>query len=145
MSDLPRVHFDDLDIGQDQLMVWKGQPFTGVAVEFYADGKPCSEVAHVNGLIHGLSRAWYPSGNLREESQLWYGGLHGYERVWDEQQRLVSERIGELGIGVAEKVWDGQGRLIKDWHIGPADSLYNEWQWRRKQWGPSAPPIDDKK
>jgi antitoxin component YwqK of YwqJK toxin-antitoxin module len=138
MTDILRVDFEELDLGDDQLICWKGQPFTGVAVEFFPDGVIRGEVSHLNGLRHGLVREWYHSGQLKEESSLWHGGLHGYERIWDEQGRLISETIGEFGIGIAEKKWDEQGRLIRDWHISPTDSLYNEWQFRRKTYGQSA-------
>jgi hypothetical protein len=141
MTDLPRVDFDELEIGDDQLMLWQGQPFTGVAVEFFPDGKLCSEVPHVNGLEHGLLRAWHRSGQLRREANLWYGGLHGYAREWDEQGRLISERLGELGIAIAEKQWDEQGRLTRDWRIGPGDNLYDILQIKRKRFGHAAPPI----
>jgi antitoxin component YwqK of YwqJK toxin-antitoxin module len=143
MTDLPRVDFDDLElvVSDDQYMYWKGQPFTGIAVEFFPDGTLRSEVHHVNGIEHGPSREWYPSGQLKDEASLWHGGLHGYERIWDEQGRLRSERIGELGIAIAEKRWDEQGRLLRDWHIGPKDSLYDILQIKRKKWGQFAPPI----
>lgn len=143
MTDLPRVDFDELDLGDDQLITWKGQPFTGVAVEFFPDGRACSEVPHLNGLRHGLMRGWHPSGLLRKEATLWYGGLHGYMREWDEQGHLISEALGELGIGIAEKMWDEQGRLIKDWRMGPADNLYDILQLCRKKWGQSAPPLPE--
>ncbi|WP_158502004.1 toxin-antitoxin system YwqK family antitoxin [Vitiosangium sp. GDMCC 1.1324] len=143
MTVLPCVHFDELElvVSDDQYMFWKGQPFTGIAVEFFPDGTLQSEVPHVNGIRHGLVRAWHPSGQLRKESNLWYGGLHGYRREWDEQGHLVAEVLGELGIAIAEKRWDEQGRLIKDWHISPTDNLYSTLQICRKKWGQSAPPL----
>ncbi len=141
MTDIPRVHFDELEVGDEQLMLWKGQPFTGVAVEYFPDGKLCSEVPHVDGVEYGLMRAWHPSGQLRKEASLWEGGLHGYRRIWNEQGRLLSETLGELGIAIAEKEWDEQGRLIKDWHIGPTDSLYSTLHLKRKKWGRLAPPL----
>jgi len=141
MTDLPRVDFDDLDLGDEQLMVWNGKPFTGIAVEFFPDGTLQSEVPHVDGVRHGLVRTWYPSGRLMEEKNLWQGGLHGYKRSWDEQGRLISEGIGELGIGIAEKRWDEQGRLIMDWHIGPQDNLYDILLIKRRKWGHFAPPL----
>jgi hypothetical protein len=76
-----------------------------------------------------------------EEANLWQGGLHGYERHWDEQGRLILERVGEIGIGVAEKQWDEQGRLIKDWRIGPKDNLYEILLLKRKKYGHFAPPL----
>ncbi|PTL79682.1 toxin-antitoxin system YwqK family antitoxin [Vitiosangium sp. GDMCC 1.1324] len=143
MTDLPRVHFDELElvVSDDQYMFWKGQPFTGIAVEFFPDGTLQSEVPHVDGIEHGLVRVWRPSGQLCKEENLWYGGLHGYERMWDEQGRLISERIGELGIAIAEKRWDEQGRLTRDWHIGPKDNLYDILQIKRRKWGQFAPPL----
>jgi antitoxin component YwqK of YwqJK toxin-antitoxin module len=141
MTALPRVDFEELDVGDEQLIIWKGQPFTGIAVELFPDGKLCSEVPHLNGVIHGLVRAWYPSGQLKKEASLWQGGLHGYERIWDEQGRLVSETLGELGIGIAEKRWDEQGRLMKDWHISPKENLYDLLLIKRKKFGRFAPPL----
>jgi hypothetical protein len=141
MTDMLRVDFDDLDLGDNQLITWKDQPFTGIAVEFFPNGTLCSEVPHLDGVRHGLLRAWYPSGQLREEASLWQGGVHGYKREWDEQGRLISEMIGELGIRTAEKTLDDQGRLIRDWHIGPNDDMYEILQIKREKWGLLAPPL----
>jgi len=143
MTDIPRVDFDELElvVRDDSYMFWKGEPFTGVAVEFFPDGPLQSEVHHVRGLRHGPSREWYPSGKLMSEANLQYGGLHGTRRTWDEQGRLVGEDTGEFGIVIAEKRWDEQGRLMRDWHISPTDSLHAEWQLRRKEYGQSAPPT----
>ncbi|MFL5345958.1 MAG: toxin-antitoxin system YwqK family antitoxin [Hyalangium sp.] len=143
MTELPRVNFEEIDVGEEQLMFWKGQAFTGIAVEFFPDGTLRSEEYHLNGLRHGPSREWYRSGQRKEEMTLWYGGLHGYKREWNEQGRLISEVLGELGIGIAEKRWDEQGRLIMDWHIGPKDSLYEILLIKRKKWGQSAPPLPE--
>ncbi|WP_257454893.1 toxin-antitoxin system YwqK family antitoxin [Archangium lipolyticum] len=143
MTDIPRVHFDELElvVRDGYYLYWKGQPFTGFAVEFFPDGTLQSEVHHVDGIENGPKREWFPSGKLMEEANLWNGGLHGYERVWDEQGRLRSERRGEFGIPITEKRWDEHGGLMKDWHITPTDSLYEQWQLRRKTYGQSAPPI----
>ncbi|PTL76556.1 toxin-antitoxin system YwqK family antitoxin [Vitiosangium sp. GDMCC 1.1324] len=141
MTETLRVLHDELDIGDEQLMVWEGKPFTGIAVEFFPDGKLQSEVPHLDGVEHGLKRAWYPSGQLGKEANLWYGSLHGYLRKWDEQGRLIHEMLGELGVGIAEKRWDEQGRLIRDWHINPKDDMYEILQLCRKKWGHLAPPL----
>jgi hypothetical protein len=141
MTDTLRVPHEELDVGEDQLMVWKGKPFTGVAFELFPDGLLRSEVSFLDGVEHGLVREWFPSGRLKEEMTLWQGSIHGYTRIWDEQGRLVAERLGELGIRVAEKTWDEQGQLITDWRISPQDSLYNTLQICRKKWGQLAPPL----
>jgi hypothetical protein len=141
VTDLPRVDFEELDLGDDQLIVWKGQPFTGIAVEVFPDGTLRGEVPHLEGVRHGWVREWYLSGQLKYEANLWHGGVHGYMREWDEQGRLITEMIGELGIRIAEKRWDEQGRLIRDWHIGPKDNLYEILQIKREKWGHLAPPL----
>ena len=141
MTELPRVDFEELDLGEDQMIVWKQRPFTGIAVDFFPNGAPWSEVPHLDGLRHGLAREWYPSGQLKDEINYWQGGLHGYHREWNEQGRLVAEDLGEFGIGISEKRWDEQGRLIKEWHIGPKDSWYEDLQFRRKHYGQLAPPL----
>lgn len=141
MTDIPRVDFEDLDLGDNQLITWKGQPFTGIAVEFFPDGTLCSEAPHLDGIEHGLKRAWYPSGQLRKEASLWYGNLHGHLRKWDEQGRLISEMIGEVGVGTAERQWDEQGRLLRDWHIDPMDDMYEILLLCRKKWRHLAPPL----
>ena len=70
MTELPRVDFEELDLGDNQLMFWKGKPFTGIAVEFFSDGTLQSEVHHLNGLEHGSNREWDASGRLRKEATL---------------------------------------------------------------------------
>jgi antitoxin component YwqK of YwqJK toxin-antitoxin module len=141
MTDTLRVHLDELDFDDEQLMIWKGKPFTGVGVEFFPAGLLRSEVYHVDGVEHGPKREWYSSGQLKDEANIWQGGLHGYKRIWDEKGRLISEELGELGIGIAEKRWDEQGRLIRDWRIGPKDSLYEILLIKREKWGHLAPPL----
>jgi hypothetical protein len=50
MTGMPRVDFDELDLGDNQLITWKGQPFTRVAIEFSPNGKSCSEAPHLEGV-----------------------------------------------------------------------------------------------
>lgn len=143
MTDIPRVDFDELElvVRDEHYMFLNGHPFTGVAVELFPDGSLRSEVYHVNGVEHGPKREWYPSGQLKDEANMWHGGLHGYSRIWNEQGRLIFEELGELGIGIAEKRWDEQGRLIREWRIGPKDSLYEILLIKREKWGHLAPML----
>jgi hypothetical protein len=76
-----------------------------------------------------------------EEMNRWYGCLHGYERMWDEQGTLRAEALGELGIRITAKRWDEQGRLVRDWALSPKDDEYKYLLLARKRWGHLAPPI----
>jgi hypothetical protein len=141
MTDTLRVHVNELDFGDKQLMIWNGKPFTGVAVEFFPDGKLQSEEYYVDGIEHGPSRVWFPSGQLLEEMNHWRGSLHGYYRMWDERGTLREEALCELGVWLAERRWDEQGRLVRDWRLGPEDTEYNTLLLVRRKWGHLAPPI----
>lgn len=57
-----RVPDDALDFGPDQIMHYGRVPFTGVAFEDNRTGR--TEMQYRNGLQHGLTKAWWPSGNL---------------------------------------------------------------------------------
>src|SRR4051812_39596017 len=98
-----RVPFDDLSLGEDQLMFLGEQPFTGVAYEDSPAGQTIGETEYANGLPQGLSRTWDEAGQLIEEAGHWGGARHGRARSWDLQGVLRSEETFEFGIRVGER------------------------------------------
>lgn len=74
-------------------------PFTGRAVEEYADGNPQAEAHFLLGKKDGMERFWYPNGQLKEEGQWFDNRANGLMRSWDEQGRLskaVRYKNGDL-------------------------------------------------
>ncbi|NDH16278.1 MAG: hypothetical protein EBY48_04225 [Opitutae bacterium] len=74
-------------------------PFTGIAVEQYADGSPQAEAHFLEGQKDGMERFWYPNGQLKEEGQWFNNRANGLMRSWDEKGKLskaVRYKNGDL-------------------------------------------------
>ena len=67
-------------------------PFTGRAIETYANGSPKGEASFLNGGQDGMSRFWYESGDRKEESQWFDNRRHGFSRRWNEAGKLVESK-----------------------------------------------------
>jgi hypothetical protein len=58
-----RVRGEELDFDDDQVFLYHGIPFTGVA--YYDDDGVTAEEEYVDGLREGNTREWYPSRVLK--------------------------------------------------------------------------------
>ena len=67
-------------------------PFTGRAIETYANGGPKGEASFLNGGHDGMSRFWYESGARKEESQWFDNRRHGFFRRWDDAGKLIESK-----------------------------------------------------
>jgi len=67
-------------------------PFTGRAIETYANGSLKGEASFLKGGQDGMSRFWYESGARKEESQWFDNRLHGFLRRWNEAGKLVESK-----------------------------------------------------
>jgi antitoxin component YwqK of YwqJK toxin-antitoxin module len=67
-------------------------PFTGRAIETYANGGAKGEASFLNGGQDGMSRFWYESGARKEESQWFDNRRHGFSRRWDEAGKLIESK-----------------------------------------------------
>lgn len=131
---MQRVNFDELelDMGDGNLYLWQGHPFTGIAYELRPDGALWSEIKYVNGRRHGIARDWYPSGQLSSETTYFSGGCFGPDREWDENGRLRSETMREFNYPLRERKWDENGHLISETVLGPDSPYYSQLEERRK-------------
>ena len=140
MTENTRVAFDDLTVEDDGLTTWRGQPFTGTAVETFADGSPMTDMPFVDGVVHGVTQTWDQAGNLRTRENSWLGTHHGVMEEWDEQGELALRRTYELGTLVGEMKWD-QGVLTRDWQLGAEEESFQRLQQMRSRWGSEFPPM----
>ena len=67
-------------------------PFTGRAIETYANGSPKGEASFLKGGQDGMSRFWYDSGARKEESQWFDNRRHGFSSRWDEAGKLIESK-----------------------------------------------------
>ncbi len=63
-----------IDLGVDARFRYHGELFTGVIVEYHADGTIMSELEVKNGLYDGFLTEYYPTGQLlgRDEYKIGY-------------------------------------------------------------------------
>jgi antitoxin component YwqK of YwqJK toxin-antitoxin module len=118
-----KVNWDELYLTDDDILLWQEKPFTGISVENIR-GTLIGEDGYVNGLKHGLSKQWYPSGALKSERHYINGTPNG-TREWFENGNLKLERIFEFGFYVSEKVWDIDGNLTETYQISEKHPYYN--------------------
>jgi antitoxin component YwqK of YwqJK toxin-antitoxin module len=71
------VDVDDVYMTTDDLFEYEGRPFTGMTREVSPDGVVIGELSYVDGMLDGVARTWYPSGQLREEEHFRANGRHG--------------------------------------------------------------------
>jgi antitoxin component YwqK of YwqJK toxin-antitoxin module len=115
-----RVNWDELEdhlINGELLVTYLGKPFTGTAFELYANGQLLGEVNFQEGLRHGVSQGWYPTGQREFENHLEGDVGHGLSQSWYESGQLRSQELYEYGIKLQERVWDEQGNLVKDYSL----------------------------
>src|SRR5262245_1258548 len=132
MTNLPRVDFDELDLGDEQLSTWQGRPFTGVAFENSSEGKLRCEQEFVDGLRQGVTRQWHPNSQRAYVSHCWKDVLHGKHTGFNPDGKLVQEEIHELGILVHATYFADDGTVTRTYDIDPNDSLLQSF---RKAYG----------
>ena len=119
-----KVPYDDLDYDAELTYTYQGHPYTGVAFED-VPGKWYTEIDFKDGMQTGWAREWLPSGALKSEAEYRYNVLHGESREFDDDGHLRSRKQYEYGIRVRQEEIDPEGRVLREWEIGPDDSLYD--------------------
>lgn len=135
MSAPARVPHQQLELGDEQLVIWNGRPFTGIAVQ--AD----LEVPYVAGLIEGVS-VLHEDGRLAETVTYWQGVRHGPTTEFDRAGQHSVDEVYEYGILAARRVWSNEGRVSSEWAIGPGDDLYRILHLSRRRFDSIAPPVE---
>jgi antitoxin component YwqK of YwqJK toxin-antitoxin module len=121
MTDNLRVHYDELELGSNQLLTWRGEPFTGTAYETDSNGTVIGDARYVQGLQTGVAHEWSAAGQLLSECAYEYGSKDGLCRRWYKNARPECEAEYRFSIKVREKCWSADGELVKDWALPPED------------------------
>jgi hypothetical protein len=128
------VNFDDLLDEGNGIYTYEGRPFTGIAREFYSDGKVRCESQFIDGHQEGVSKEWYENGQLAFDGVYLGDGLHGLSREWHPNGQLREESLCEYGICIESTEWDENGVLIKEFHLQPTDLAYEFLMQKRAIW-----------
>jgi antitoxin component YwqK of YwqJK toxin-antitoxin module len=106
---LARVERRELEL-RAGVLTQHGHPFTGEAVEYYADGGVRSIERFEAGRRHGESRGWYETGSLEYVRPFIHGREHGVHLGWWENgvRRFVYRFEGGLQQGTSRE-WFSDG------------------------------------
>src|SRR4051794_6650707 len=118
--------------------------FTGVTRTWYPSGELRSEVGYRHGLRWGRGRDWYAGGQLACEGYFVSDSQHGTSREWHRDGTLALETECHHGLVLREREWDEGGVLLRDERTeGPrataADRSYDP-QSVRRAWYPDGSP-----
>ncbi|MCB1227480.1 MAG: hypothetical protein KDK99_16805 [Verrucomicrobiales bacterium] len=99
------VPYDELEWQQD-VYLWKNEPFSGVAVALHEDGSKKGEYPFVEGRFDGVVREFWPNGQQSVETHFEKGQRHGSNRYWNEAGQLTKEQIYEHDRSVSVKKYE---------------------------------------
>ncbi len=101
---------NDLDLDED-VRLYQGQPFTGIAQSFHPNGVLKNESIFVDSFKQGLCREWHSNGRLKLE---WYakrGVVEGKMYEWHENGQLKIIANYTRGVELTFDKWDDAGLL----------------------------------
>lgn len=127
-----RVKDEDLDYSDDQVCIFQDKPFSGVSYEMDGDFL-IGETTYLNGLRHGLSASWYPSGSKFIVEDFVNNYRHGKSFEWFESGAIKSETAYEYGIVLNIIIFDESGTIVKNYELLASDEGYNILTMRRKR------------
>ena len=102
---------DDLDLDED-ICLYQGQPFTGVAKAFHPNGRLKRELIFHDGFEQGPCRERYSNGQLQRE---WYavrGVAEGKVCEWHETGQIKTIGNYSKGAELTFDEWDDAGRHV---------------------------------
>ncbi len=81
------------------------EPFTGLAVEYWPNGKKKVEVDYLDGKPHGREIRWYENGRKKSEIECREGVAHGKAVSWYGNGRKESEAQWDDGKRQGRSAW----------------------------------------
>jgi antitoxin component YwqK of YwqJK toxin-antitoxin module len=114
---MQRVAFRSLRHDEDGKMWHEGNLFTGIAVEYWPNGKVASEMSYLDGIEDGPSVGWHDNGVPRRETNYRRGRVAGIVRKWDRNGQLSMEEEVDGGVALWRKQWDERGNLVEDYRL----------------------------
>lgn len=113
------------------LVFLEEEPFSGVSVTFYPNGKKAKEIAYLKGKKQGFHRIWFPDGKLSFECQYKMGRKEGESRSWWKNGQLRS--FSNFKNGVADGIqwqWYKSGAKFKKMNLvnGREEGLQQSWR-----------------
>jgi antitoxin component YwqK of YwqJK toxin-antitoxin module len=127
---MTRINVNELDDEYNHagslVMMWQGQPFTGIAFQMSLQGTLWCEQAYVEGTLHGISKEWYLNGQLKSQTAYKWNRIHGRDQELYGGGQPKFNSFYELGILLSEQLWDEHGNLVKDYQMEHGSAPYTD-------------------
>ncbi|MGY0233980.1 toxin-antitoxin system YwqK family antitoxin [Longispora urticae] len=136
MTDIRRVHEDDLDGGEGDTLEYQGGLFTGVMYCTYPDGVLSDELTYHQGLPKGLCRSWHPNGVLSAEWTARYGHGTSSHTTWRPDGSREATRLHEFGVELSYREWGADGTLVCERALEPGTPQHDLLLKLRARYGP---------
>lgn len=113
----PRVDGEEVDLADGHVWVRDGERFTGTAVDHRPDGTELGYTEYRNGVPDGLSRTYWPDGQVRIET--WYDyGIRLRERSWYENGGPREDIVTDDAGVKRHYTWAEDGTMQQDFYRG---------------------------
>ncbi|WP_034263534.1 toxin-antitoxin system YwqK family antitoxin [Actinospica robiniae] len=115
-----RIDIDgpDVDLTPSGLLLYRGELFTGEAVEYFEDGSLWTLETYTEGYKNGPTMQWFRDGTLEEQGQTRASIPVGEWTTWHAngrlRQRTVFSGDGFVLNKLSEQQWDEEGNRISD-------------------------------
>lgn len=122
---MARIDIDgpDVDYDESQLLLYRGEPFTGEAVEFGADGKLWTLKTFAEGYAEGPFKQWFADGRLEMEGVNKRNHAVGEWREWLPDGRLKrTDSFDGEGNLLARTEWGESGAIVKRYSVSEAEA-----------------------
>jgi len=124
---------DENELEQDiDTFLYKGEPFTGVGMLYYDNGKPEYKTMYKNGFVHGSMTCYFESGEIKYIIESRKGLRHGETKRWLPNGQLQLFELYDRGFLLSRNLWSVDGKLIETEAISEDSSDYDLLQFFRK-------------
>lgn len=111
------VDDSEITMTEDYEYLYQGEPFTGIAVEYY-EGFLLGEENYRDGMLHGLAKRWHlESEQLASLKSYENNAVVGVRKEWYESGQLKLEEEIEEGIALRRTVWDQFGDVVEEYRV----------------------------
>ncbi|MCU0340218.1 MAG: hypothetical protein MUE30_10045 [Spirosomaceae bacterium] len=112
---IPNVQVASTDttlLFQNDVLYQKGQLFSGVVLEKYANGQVAARMSYLNGKLENQQQKWYPDGTKMEIRYYKDNRKMGQHQGWwpDGRQKFVYFIENDIPVG-EHREWHSNGQL----------------------------------
>lgn len=131
-SDAETLSMDLLVLNQNKgIMLHRGSPFTGIAVEYYKPEQLKTRIHYIQGKREGRYNKWFSDGTLSYEATYVAGRREGPAQSWWSNGNIRSSSNYQRGIAEGEQLqWYKSGARFKKMTVlnGREEGLQQSWR-----------------